>query len=135
MPEWESETKIHRPRGARFPSDAGGAATLIESLESRLLLTAAIPRYDHVVIVVEENHSQADIIGSGAAPYINSLAWAGTSFTNFYSLNTPSQPNYFNLFAGSNQGVGDNNIPSSGGQLTSVSPYTSPNLAAELRRA
>jgi phosphatidylinositol-3-phosphatase len=30
-----------------------------------------------VVIVIEENHNFAEIIGSSAAPYINSLAGGG----------------------------------------------------------
>ena len=33
-----------------------------------------VPRPDHVVIVIEENHSYSEIIGSSAAPYISSLA-------------------------------------------------------------
>ena len=45
----------------------------IERLESRRLL-AGVPRPDHVVIVVEENHGYADVIGNAAAPYINALA-------------------------------------------------------------
>ena len=32
-----------------------------------------IPMPDHVVIVILENHSCSQIIGSSAAPYINSL--------------------------------------------------------------
>lgn len=34
----------------------------------------APPRPDHVVIVIEENHSFNEIIGSASAPYIDSLA-------------------------------------------------------------
>ena len=43
---------------------------------------AALPVYDHVVIVIEENESFAQIIGNSAtAPYINSLAQHGVVFT------------------------------------------------------
>ena len=39
--------------------------SVLESLESRRLFAAApIPKPDHVVIVVEENHSYAQVIGS-----------------------------------------------------------------------
>ena len=42
---------------------------------------AAMPRPDHVVIVIEENKSYRQIINNMAAPYINSLANAGALFT------------------------------------------------------
>ncbi len=45
-----------------------------------------VPRPDHVVIVIEENHSYSEIIGSSAAPYINSLAAQGALFTQSYAI-------------------------------------------------
>ena len=72
-----------------------------------------VPRPDHVVIVIEENHSYSEIIGSSAAPYINSLAAQGALFTQSYATTHPSQPNYLHLFSGSNQGVTDNSCPHS----------------------
>ena len=38
-----------------------------------------MPAYDHIVVVVEENHSFGEIIGNPQAPYINSLASDGAS--------------------------------------------------------
>ena len=65
-----------------------------------------VPAYDHVVIVVEENHGYHQIINSPDAPYINNtLATAGVLITNAYGEQHPSQPNYFWLFSGSNQGI------------------------------
>jgi len=72
-----------------------------------------VPRPDHVVIVIEENHSYSEIIGSSAAPYINSLAAQGALFTQSYEITHPSQPNYLDLFSGSNQGVTDDSCPHS----------------------
>ena len=43
---------------------------------------ASIPRYDHVIIVIEENHGYNELIGSANAPYINQLANDGALFTN-----------------------------------------------------
>ena len=40
-------------------------------------LLAAPPQYDHVVIVIEENHSFQDIIGNPNTPYMNWLAENG----------------------------------------------------------
>jgi len=77
------------------------------------------PRYDHVVIVMEENHSAAQVLGS---PYLSSLAARGTSFSAMYGITHPSQPNYFALFSGSTQGVTDDNPHS----------FSTPNLADRL---
>ncbi|MGH6890375.1 MAG: alkaline phosphatase family protein [Rhizomicrobium sp.] len=70
-----------------------------------------IPRPDHVIVVMEENHSYSDIIGNTDAPYINSLAQSGALFTNSFAISHPSQPNYLDLFSGSNQGVTDDSCP------------------------
>ena len=80
-------------------------------------------RPDHVVIVVEENHSYEKLIGNSAAPYINALAKQGAFFTHSYAVAHPSQPNYFVLFSGSNQGVTDDSC----GHL-----FKTANLASEL---
>jgi len=70
-----------------------------------------VPRPDHVVIVIEENHSYSEIIGSPDAPYINSLVAQGALFTQSYAITHPSQPNYLDLFSGFNQGVTDDSCP------------------------
>src|ERR1035437_5123162 len=89
--------------------------------------SAQIWRPDHVVIVIEENHAYIQIIGSTAAPYINSLLQDNTSalFSQSYGLTHPSQPNYLMFFAGSNQGVTDDNFPA-------VNPFNTSNLGSSL---
>ncbi|MEX0679679.1 MAG: alkaline phosphatase family protein [Pirellulales bacterium] len=88
----------------------------------------APPAFDHIVIVIEENHSYSQVIGNVAqAPFINNtLVAGGTSLTNMYALTHPSQPNYLQFFSGSNQGVTDNTVPAPG------SPFSTPNLGAAL---
>ncbi|NRF94858.1 acid phosphatase [Paenibacillus frigoriresistens] len=81
---------------------------------------------DHVVIVVEENHSYEKLIGNASAPYINALAGQGAFFTHSYAVAHPSQPNYFVLFSGTDQGVKDD---SCGHQFKTA------NLASELVKA
>jgi uncharacterized membrane protein len=81
---------------------------------------------DHVVIVIEENHSFSSIIGSSSAPYINSLAQQGALFTQSFGVEHPSQPNYLDLFSGSNQGVIDDSCPHT---------FSTENLATELAAA
>jgi acid phosphatase len=71
----------------------------------------ALPRPDHVVIVIEENRAYSHIIGNMAAQYINALANRGALFSQSFAVTHPSQPNYLALFAGSTMGVMDNACP------------------------
>lgn len=75
------------------------------------LAAKGVPKPDHVILVMEENHSYADIIGNTQAPYINALAQSGALFTNSFAITHPSQPNYLDLFSGSDQGVTDDSCP------------------------
>lgn len=84
---------------------------------------------DHVVMVIEENKAFGQVYGSPDAPYINSLAAIGAVFTDSHGLGHPSQPNYLQLFSGSNQGVTDNNVPPAG------FPFSTPNLGSLLLTA
>ena len=85
----------------------------------------ANPAYSHVVVVVEENHGYSDIIGnSSIAPYINdTLASGGIVLTNAYGEQHPSQPNYYWLFSGGNQGI-SNDTPPLGATNSSPNLYT-----------
>jgi hypothetical protein len=73
--------------------------------------TPCLPRPDHIVMVIEENHSFSQIIDSPDAPYINRLAAQGAVFTKSFGVTYPSQPNYLALFSGSTQGITDNSCP------------------------
>ncbi|HST46630.1 MAG TPA: alkaline phosphatase family protein [Jatrophihabitans sp.] len=100
------------------------AAALVNAGRARYATaTSAVPRPDHVVVVVMENHSNSDVIGNSAAPYINSLAAAGANFTQSYAITHPSEPNYLALFSGSTQGVTDDSCPHT---------FSTANLGAEL---
>ncbi len=72
---------------------------------------AATQRPDHVVIAIMENHAYEQIIGSSSAPYVNSLAQQNASFTQSFAIGHPSEPNYHELWSGSNQGVTDDSCP------------------------
>lgn len=66
---------------------------------------AALPRPlafrpRHLIVVVEENHSFQQIIGSPAAPFINQLATRGTLLTDYHAITHPSLPNYIALLGG-----------------------------------
>ena len=66
---------------------------------------STLPRYDHIIIVVEENKDYEEIIGSSAAPYLNKLAAEGATLTHMFGEEHPSEGNYFWLFSGDNQNV------------------------------
>lgn len=70
-----------------------------------------LPKPDHIIIVIEENKGYSQIIGSPAAPYLNLLAQQGASFSNFLAFHHPSQPNYIEIFSGSNQGIFNDKVP------------------------
>jgi phospholipase C len=54
----------------------------------------------HLIVVVEENHSFEEIIGSPSAPFINRLAAHGTLLTDYHAITHPSLPNYVALLSG-----------------------------------
>jgi acid phosphatase len=86
-----------------------------------------LPHYDHVVVVIEENHAFAEILGADSpAPYLRFLAADGAALTQSFAIVHPSQPNYLALFSGSTQGVIDDSEPAG-------TPFSTPNLGAELR--
>ncbi len=84
-----------------------------------------LPKPNHVVICILENHSYQQIVASVHTPYINSLILMSANLQEFYALTHPSQPNYLMLFSGSNQGVTSDNLPPG-------TPWTTPNLGASL---
>jgi len=66
-----------------------------------------------VVWVWMENHGYNEVLNSGQAPYINSLASTYGLATNYYATDHPSLPNYIEATSGSSQGIADDNGPSS----------------------
>ncbi|TVY07058.1 acid phosphatase [Paenibacillus cremeus] len=82
-----------------------------------------LPKPDHVVIVIEENHAYEQIVDRAKAPYFNSLIEQGALMTASYAVTHPSQPNYLALFSGSTQGMTSDSCGKT---------YDAPNLASEL---
>ncbi len=66
------------------------------------------PTFDHVVLVVEENHSYSDVIGNSSMPYFNSLASQYGLATQYFANAHPSLPNYFVLTVGLTETLDDN---------------------------
>ncbi|WP_276352373.1 alkaline phosphatase family protein [Cohnella caldifontis] len=84
------------------------------------------PPVNKIVVVVEENRSYGEISGNPEAPYMNDLMRAGANLTNHFATRHPSQPNYYDLFSGSNQGIKNDAPPKK--------TFNTANLASELIR-
>ena len=92
------------------------------------LAASTIPTPAHVVIVMEENHSYADIINSNSdTAYFNSLAAQGALLTDSFAVTHPSEPNYMALFGGSTFGLSSDACP--------VSEGSTANLGSEDRKS
>src|SRR6185436_11376834 len=85
------------------------------------------PVFNKIVVVIGENTNASAVLGHPDAPYINTLAQKGATFTESYAFEHPSQPNYLDLFSGSNQGITSNGLPDS--------HFVTPNLGREILNA
>jgi phosphatidylinositol-3-phosphatase len=69
---------------------------------------AAVPRYEHIFLIIEENRSYAEIIGERSiAPNINRLAGEYGLATQFYAEVHPSEANYVAMLGGDTFGIHD----------------------------
>jgi phosphatidylinositol-3-phosphatase len=59
-----------------------------------------VPQFAHVALVVEENSSYSEVIGSSEMPYLNSLAAQYGLATQYFANTHPSIGNYFMLTTG-----------------------------------
>ncbi|HEY5025342.1 MAG TPA: alkaline phosphatase family protein [Acidimicrobiales bacterium] len=71
------------------------------------------PSPPHVMVVMMENKGLTQVIGQSDQPFTNSLATRNGLATQSYAFGHPSLPNYLDIVSGSNQGVTDDNPPSS----------------------
>jgi len=62
--------------------------------------SGSTPQFSHIVIVMEENASYNDVIGSSAMPYLNGLADKYGLATQYYANTHPSIGNYFMITTG-----------------------------------
>jgi len=98
------------------------AAAGLTAASPRAQAATAVPRFDHVVLVMFENKASTQITAS-SAPYFTALAAQGAAFSQSYAITHPSQPNYIALFSGSTQGVTSDACPTS---------FSGANLGAQL---
>ena len=92
-----SSKPVPQPLSTATPSAAAPAATPAP--------TPAPAPYDHVVVVVLENHSLESVIGSPQAPFLNSFANRWSLATAYSGVSHPSLPNYLALIGGTTFGI------------------------------
>ena len=66
-----------------------------------------LPRFQHIFVIVMENHNAEQIIGNPHAPIINYLAQHYNLATHYDGITHPSEPNYVALIGGSYYGIQD----------------------------
>lgn len=86
----------------------GGASTSKGSSPAPTPVPSGQPTFSHVFLVVEENHSYSDVIGSSSMPYLNSLASQYGLATQYFANGHPSMPNYLMLTTGLTETFDDN---------------------------
>jgi phosphatidylinositol-3-phosphatase len=64
-----------------------------------------LPRFDHVLVVVLENKSQAGVLGNPEAPNFNNFAKRYAVLSHYGGIAHPSLPNYLALVSGSTHGI------------------------------
>jgi len=104
--------------GAQAPRPAATpAATPTASTSPIAAVTPgpALPRLAHIFVILMENESGSQIVGSSQAPFLNRLADRYSLATDYSALFHPSLPNYIALTSGSNQGITDDRSPPSAG--------------------
>jgi phospholipase C len=67
----------------------------------------AVPHYDHIIVIVEENKGYATVLDRGYAPEISNLAKTYGMATQMYAERHPSEPNYVALVGGDTFGIAD----------------------------
>ncbi len=90
---------------------------LAETLERRTFLSSTLPRPDHVVVLIEEDHSYSELFGTASPaamqswsvvtpgiqtwdPYLRSLEGHSASFTNAHSVGSTNIVDYQAIFSG-----------------------------------
>ncbi len=64
-----------------------------------------VPNFDHIAVMVFENHEFGSVIGNSQMPNFNQLAQQYTLLSQYYAVRHPSLPNYIALIGGDTFGI------------------------------
>ncbi len=97
-------TAVETPSGAT-PSTGPASPVVMATPTLIPSPSSGIPAFSHIYVIILENKEYSSIVGSRAAPYLNSLIGRYGLATNFYAETHPSEPNYIALTSGGLQGT------------------------------
>jgi len=119
--------------GTTTPATTGTPATGTPQTTSTPQGTA-VSHYQHVFVIVLENHEYNRIIGNPLAPHINNYALTYGQATNYYGVTHPSEPNYVATIGGNYFGIQDD-APFSSTTNGVIHTIDAPSLASQLDAA
>jgi hypothetical protein len=91
---------------------------------------AAVPQYDHVFLIIDENEGYNGVIGNSYAPVMNALAKDYGIATDYRGVADPSEPNYVAMLGGSYFGINNDDPYWFNGNTVNA-----PNLMSQLESA
>jgi hypothetical protein len=121
-----SSSSSTRAPGTSAATSGSPASTPTATASTPARSASGVPRFAHIVVVVEENRADAQVLGNADATYLNALGRGGAVLTDSFGIRHPSQPNYLALFSGSTQGLTDDSCPHT---------YHGDNLGSQLLRS
>jgi phosphatidylinositol-3-phosphatase len=124
---------------------AGAVASAVSQIYAAVTDREAVPHYDHILVMVEENKGYATVLDHGYAPNISRLASTYGMATQMYAEVHPSEANYVALIGGDTFGIHDDDawycVPNAnrpfckGADAPGYVPHliAGPNLASQLK--
>ena len=121
-------TRAHRAAAGTIAVLAGALAALAPA--SATSAASAFPHYDHVFLLIDENHGANTILSNPEAPEINALANDYGLATSYTGVSDPSEPNYVAMLGGSDFGINSDDPYFFPGHTVSA-----PNLLSQMEAA
>ena len=87
------------------PFLCGAVLALLSAVAPGVGAEAGAPRFDHIYLIILENHDFDEALHSGASPFFEGLARAQGLATRYYGVTHPSLPNYLAMIGGDDFGV------------------------------
>ena len=111
---------------------AGLSALAASSLPAPIHSQSVVPNFDHIVVIMMENHSLGQILGNPDAPFMNDLAANYPVATNYFGITHPSLPNYMAPTGGDT--FFTTNCSIANGDCTAPAPNIADSIEASGRR-
>src|SRR5712692_7543465 len=87
-------------RGRSFASTAALSLLIGSGFLIPTPAHADVPPFDHIILIMMENHSISQIVGNPDAPFLNSLTLDNPVAANHFGITHPSLPNYMAVTGG-----------------------------------